>query len=125
MEESILLGQELQIYRVSQSMWKRHLAQIPAHGPERLRFMTDEHHRVRNFVVMELVVRQQPIEPIFIAERLNLALDRVNNILDELEKHLTFLVRSEQGAVLWAYPVTIEVTPHRLRFNSGEQVYAA
>ena len=125
MEETILLGQGSQIQEVSQATWKQHLAQIPEFAPGRLSFMTDTHHQVRNFVVVELVKRGQPIEPQLIAERLKLPPDRVKAILDELEKQLTFLVRDKRGAVAWAYPVTVEVTPHRLSFNSGERLYAA
>jgi hypothetical protein len=125
MEETILLGRERQIRKISHAMWKQHLAQIPEHAPGRLSFMTDAHHQVRNFVVVELAKLGQPIEPQFIAERLMLPANRVNAILDELEKQLTFLVRNEQGAVAWAYPVTVEATPHRLQFSSGERLYAA
>jgi hypothetical protein len=38
---------------------------------------------------------------------------------------MTFLFRNEQGSVTWAYPVTVDQTPHRVTFSSGEQVYAA
>jgi hypothetical protein len=38
---------------------------------------------------------------------------------------MTFVFRNGQGAVVWAYPVTVERTPHHLVFGSGEQVYAA
>ena len=30
-----------------------------------------------------------------------------------------------QGAVTWAYPVTVDQTPHHLTFNTGEKIYAA
>jgi hypothetical protein len=49
----------------------------------------------------------------------------VNTILDDLEKKLTFLFRNEEGAVAWAYPVTVDKTPHHLTFSTGEQLYAA
>ncbi len=42
-----------------------------------------------------------------------------------LEKHMTFVFRNEQGAVTWAYPVTVDRTPHRVAFSTGERVYAA
>jgi hypothetical protein len=45
--------------------------------------------------------------------------------LDELEQHMTFLFRNAQGDVVWAYPVTVEQTPHRITFDTGEQLYAA
>ena len=125
MDEIIFLGQEQQMHKVAQTMWKRHLAQIPEHGQARLRFMTDAHHQVRNYVVTELAIRQQPVGPKLICDILNLPFDQVKTILDELEQKLFFLVRNDQGAVTWAYPITIETTPHRLSFNSGERLYAA
>lgn len=87
--------------------------------------MTEAHHLVRNFVVTELAIRGQPIEPKLISESLKLSLKQVNTILDELEQKLFFLVRNAQGAVSWAYPITVEITPHRLTFKNGEQLYAA
>jgi len=59
------------------------------------------------------------------AERLHLSVERVNVILDELEKHMPFVFGNEQGAVARAYPVTVGRTPHRITFSTGEQVYAA
>jgi hypothetical protein len=54
-----------------------------------------------------------------------MTLTQITSILDELERKLFFLVKNEQGAVIWAYPVTVEPTPHRLNFNTGERLYAA
>ncbi len=87
--------------------------------------MSDEHHLVRDFVVRELPKVGKPLSPEFIAQKLNLSVDRVKLILDKLEKRLTFLFRNEQGAVVWAYPVTVENTPHYAIFSTGEQVYSA
>ncbi len=87
--------------------------------------MTDAHHRVRYFVVKELVNRQKPVAPEFISEMLHMPLEQVKAILEELERRLFFLVRNEQNAVLWAYPVTVEPTPHHLMFSTGEQLYGA
>ena len=56
---------------------------------------------------------------------LNMELNCVVSILDELERKLTFLYRDGAGAVVWAYPVTVEQTPHRITFSTGEQIYAA
>jgi hypothetical protein len=54
-----------------------------------------------------------------------MAVAQVRTILDELEKQMTFLFRNEQGAVAWAYPVTIDQTPHRVTFDTGESLFAA
>jgi hypothetical protein len=87
--------------------------------------MTEEHHRIRNFVVTELPRAGEPLSPEFIAQALKLPLDQVVGILDDLEKHMSFLFRNEQGAVEWAYPVTVDQTPHRMTFSTGERVNAA
>jgi len=52
-------------------------------------------------------------------------MERVKSILEELERKLFFLVRNEQGAVSWAYPMTVETTPHKLSLASGERLYGA
>jgi len=125
MEETILLGRDREILEIPQTTWKKSLEQVPQHTQSRLNFMTDAHHQIRYFVVKEMVVRQKPIEPEFISEKLNIPVGQVNSILDELERKLFFLVRNEQGAVAWAYPVTVETTPHKLSFSSGERLYGA
>jgi hypothetical protein len=73
--------------------------------------MTEDHHRIRDFVVLELPQLGKPIPAEHIGENLDLPMDRVLEILDELERNMTFLFRYEEGAVSWAYPVTAEVTP--------------
>ena len=125
MEERILLGRDQEIIEVPQATWKQHLTQIPQHSQSRLDFMTETHHQIRYFVVKELAIQQKPIEPEFIAETLKLPLELVKTTLEELERKLFFLVRNEQGAVAWAYPVTVEITPHKINFSSGERLYGA
>jgi hypothetical protein len=125
MEAKILLGRNEKIFEVPQATWQQHLTQIPQHSQARLRFMTNAHHQIRYFVVKEMVYRQEPIEPEFVSETLNLPLEGVNAILEELERNLFFLTRNEHGAVAWAYPVTVEPTPHKLNLSSGERLYGA
>ena len=125
MLNTILLGRGHQITEIPQEHWKQHLAQAPEHGRARLSFMSEAHHLVRYFVVREMPRIGRPIEPALISEELKLPPDRVNTILDDLEQNLFFLFRNEQGAVAWAYPVTVEETPHHLTFDTGEQLYAA
>jgi len=91
-----------------------------------LAFMTPTHHAVRNFVVRDLPRGGgAPLPAKRIAAMLRLELSRVIDVLDELERHLFFLVRSAAGDVTWAFPVTIAPTPHRLRFSTGERVSGA
>ena len=125
MGETVLLGRGRHISEISREMWEQHLAQVPAHSGARLSFMSEEHHRVRQFVVRELPSRGTPLGPEEISSALGLPLEQVEAILDELDTKLFFLVRNERGAVAWAYPVTVDPTPHHLSFSSGERLYAA
>jgi hypothetical protein len=125
MAEKILLGRDHKLLEIPVAAWKQHLAQVPQHSQSRLSFMTGTHHRVRYFVVKEIAKTQRPIEPEFISQELNIPLEQVNAILAELQQKLFFLVKNEAGAVIWAYPLTVEPTPHKLTFTGGERLYAA
>jgi hypothetical protein len=125
MNKSLLLGVSRFLLRIPRPIWQQEVARSTRASEKSLKFMTPEHHQIRDFVVRELPRLGKPIPPETIAQRLNMEFDRVISILDELEKNMTFLYRNEQGAVTWAYPVTVEPTPHRITFSSGEQIYAA
>lgn len=91
-----------------------------------LAFMTPEHHAVRNFVVRELPRnRQRPLTPAQIARSVRFDISAVTRLLDDLEPRLFFLVRDARGNVSWAFPVTSDRTPHRLRFSTGERISGA
>jgi hypothetical protein len=104
---------------------KRHVEDGAKKTAERLAFMTEDHHRVRDFVVLEIPRASAPLSPDFIAGALELPLDTVANILDDLESNMTFLFRNPEGDVAWAYPVTAEPTPHHVTFSTGERTFAA
>jgi len=94
-------------------------------GDVDLGFMSQDHHRVRNLVVQVLPQEAKPLTPEWISTKLSLTVPEVISILDDLEANMTFLFRDPQGAVTWAYPFTVEETPHYLMFSTGEQIYAA
>jgi hypothetical protein len=125
MKATLLLSRGGQLAPVPRATWEGHLVQAPAHAETRLSFMSPAHHRLRYFVVTELPRLGVPLTPEYLARQLRLPLSEISRLLDDLERHLFFLVRDEQGAVAWAYPVTAEPTPHRLTFSSGERLYAA
>ncbi len=125
MEDTIRLGRGRQIIAIPRAEWEHDLAEVPEHSGARLGFMSPDHHRIRNYVVKPLPIAGTPIAPETIAADLKLSLTQVGTILDELERQLFFLVRNEQGHVAWAFPITVDVTPHQLTFSSGERVYAA
>jgi hypothetical protein len=125
MNKSLLLGFWRFLLRVPRPIWQAEVARGARAAERSLAFMTADHHRVRDYAVRELPRFGKPIPPETIARDLGLDLDRTVSILDELEKKMTFLYRDEIGAVLWAYPVTAAVTPHCVKFSSGETIYAA
>lgn len=125
MSETILIGRGSQFSAIPRNLWQKQLSQVPKRMKIRLSFMTKQHHLVRYFVVRTLPRTGGPIPPEMIAAKLKITLKKVNAILAELEERLFFLVRDKQGSVLWAYPVTAEATRHRLRFSTGEEIYAA
>ncbi len=125
MTETILLGRRREMTTMPREDWEAGLAHLPERMKERLAFMSEDHHRLRCFVVSELPRRAVPLAPELLARELGLPLEKVGAILDELEKNLFFLTRDGQGAVNWAFPLTVERTPHQLSFSSGERLYGA
>jgi hypothetical protein len=123
--ETILLGRGREVTTLPREVWEHQLAGVPERMEKRLAFMTEDHRRVRYLVVGELPRQGVPLSPDWIARELDLPLDRVAAILHDLETNLFFLTRNAEGAVAWAYPLTVERTPHHLSFRSGERLYGA
>jgi len=90
---------------------------------DHLAIMTPHHHAVRNFVVRELPRQGAPLSPTQIARSLRLDVKHVADLIEDLERHLFFLVRNARGEVSWAFPVTSDRTPHQLRFSTGERIF--
>lgn len=126
MNRNLLLGLGRFLMPIPRPIWTRQVTK-DEQGIQSgaLDFMTADHHRVRDLTVLELPRQGRPLPPDWIARQLSLPLEQVQTILDELEQHMTFLFRNPQGEVTWAYPVTVDKTPHRVTFSSGESVYAA
>jgi len=124
MTDRVLLGLGRHMIPIPRMLWHR---VVHAHA-RRIRaglgFMSEDHHRVRNFVVTELPRAGVPLLPERIAAALDLPVSRVASLLEELERHLVFLFRNDRGAVTWAYPVTVDKTPHHATFSTGEEAYS-
>ena len=118
MNKSLLLGLWRFILRIPRPIWQQEVARSARASEKSLAFMTADHRKVRDFVVREMPRIAKPISPELIAQSLDMKLEQVLPILDELEKKLTFLYRNEEGAVIWAYPVTVEQTPHCVTFST-------
>ena len=124
MRDRLLLGVGRYMLPIPRVVWQRLVASGARKTPARLGFMSEDHHRVRDFAVTELLRTGAPLPPESFAEALDLDMERVGTILDDLEKHLTFVFRTDPRAVTWAYPVTVDETPHHASFSTGEEAYS-
>ena len=124
MRDSLLLGLGRFMIPIPRMLWERVVKAEARKSRASLGFMSEDHHRVRDFAVLELPRTRAPLAPESIAEALGLPLPRVVSILEELEKHLTFVFRGDQRVVTWAYPVTVDTTPHHVIFSTGEEAYS-
>ena len=122
MKGSALLGTGRSLLPLPGPLWQR---RVTSTGDDPLAWMTRDHHRVRDYVVREMPRFGEAIPPSVIAADLRLSLRLATALLDDLEKRLTFLYRDPEGAVTWAYPVTVAPTPHRVVYSTGETGYAA
>jgi hypothetical protein len=125
MKNNTQLGLGRYMVPIPRIIWQRIISKTAQKETVRLASIRSEaHHLAHDFVVKEMPRVGEPLSPEFIGQKLNMPVDRVNAILDELEKKL-IVFRYEQGAVVWAYPATADRTPHHLTFSTGEEVYAA
>jgi hypothetical protein len=125
MKNTLMLGLWRYMIKVPPFLWEKQILGAKKKFEAELGFMTAEHRAVHHCAVRELPAAGRPLSPGSIAKMTDLPVDRVIALLEELEEHMTFLFRNAQGEVVWAYPVTVDRTPHRVTFNSGERLYAA
>jgi len=124
MFERVLLGVGRRMIPVPEWLFRpmvnrdaKKLASRPALEPDQ--------RRVQHFAVREIPRRREPIAPEVFAKELDLGFDEVRQILDELERRMTFLCRRDGENVSWAYPVTADETPHQVRIDGGAAFSAA
>ncbi len=125
MKNAVLMGWWRFMIDVPPFLLKKKLPEARKKFEAHRSFMSREHDAVHHFVVRELPRLGRPMPPETIADALGLPVWRVADILADLERHMTFLFRNKAGEVVWAYPVTVEKTPHRVTFDSGETIFAA
>lgn len=123
--DTLLMRRKRRMFRLPAAIWRRNVRSEAHRAAARLEFMGPDHHRIRRFVVAELPRAQQSLSPEAIAAGVSLDIERVREILDELEAQLAFLYRRDGRNVDWAYPVTAEKTPHRVTLDNGERFFAA
>jgi len=125
MKDNIYLGMGGLLIPIPSFIWRRLVAKTASDAEDNLNFMSADHHKVRDFVVTQIPQVDGPISTATIAENLEMRVEDAKRIIDELERGMTFLYRSRPEGVTWAYPVTVDSTPHRVTFNSGVQTFAA
>ncbi len=122
----VRIGRGKTIERMDEAAWKDAVVAHVARMPERLSFMTPAHHRVRNAAVLALTrTGGRPLSMTHLAAAAAVDETDTRAIAAELERNLFFVVRQGEDFVSWAYPVTVDRTPHRVTFSSGETVFGA
>jgi hypothetical protein len=124
MFERILLGVGRRMVPVPEVLF-RPMVQRDANKLAKRPALEPDERRVQHFAVREIPRRREAIAPEVFAAELELPLDQVSQILDELERRMTFLCRRGGEDVVWAYPVTAAETPHQVRMEGGEPFSAA
>ena len=125
MNQSVLVAQGRDFDQKPAAEWRAAVRRATDQMRERLAFVTVEHQAVRSFAVMALPRLQRPLAVAEIAQHVNSPACRVQEIVEELERKLFFLVRNAAGHVAWAFPVTASQTAHELQFSTGERTFGA
>ncbi|MEW5733433.1 MAG: hypothetical protein AB1921_01185 [Thermodesulfobacteriota bacterium] len=125
MQESLMAGIWRFMLSLPPALWQSEVERTRKKASRALAGSHPETRRVHHHVVARMPAFGAPIPPEAVADELGLASRLTVEILDGLEKRLTFLWRNDQGHITWAYPVTVEKTPHAIALDTGESLYAA
>lgn len=125
MSNKLMLGLWRYVINVPPMVWQRQIQKGKQRFEREYGKMSRDVRKVHHFVVKELPRAGRPLPAATVSANLGLSLDQVGSALDYLEKRMTYLYRNPAGEVLWAYPVTVAKTPHRITFDTGEKLYAA
>lgn len=120
-----MLGLWRYIIKVPPFLWQKQIAKGKRRFEKERGALSEEYRLIHHFTVRELPRKGEPLSPEFISSAVGFPVDRVKTALDYLEKRMTFLYRNKKGEVIWAYPVTVDKTPHQITFNTGEKLFAA
>lgn len=125
MRNKLMFGLWRYVINVPPFLWQKQVAAGKRRFEKVSGALSRENRRIHHFVVKKLPEMGVPISQKVISDSLGISVDVVNSGLDFLEKQMTFLYRNKSGKVTWAYPVTVDKTPHRISFDTGEKLYAA
>lgn len=111
--------------RLPEAIGRRRVAAVAAKAAAIMAEFTDEHRGLHRFVVAELPRAGEALTIERLAEERSLPPATVKQLLDDLGEKKALIARDDNGAVVWAFPMTVTETPHGLSFKSGERLYAA
>ena len=124
-EEEVLIGVEKEMNVVPFSFINEEATKQAENARQRTYVFSDDKRKLHHFVVRELPRHGKPMSLGFISESLKMTPEQVGQIVDDLENDKTFLFRNNSEAINWAYPVSVDTTPHHITFSTGEKVNAA
>ncbi len=125
MSNRLMLGLWRYVLYVPPFIWKKQIEKGKKRFEREFGKMPEDFRHVHHFVVKELPCFGKPLPERIISKKLGLPSHRVRQATDYLEKRMTYLYRNESREVVWAYPVTVDKTPHKITFSTGEILYAA
>jgi hypothetical protein len=125
MQNTLMLGLWRYVINVPPFLWQKQIEKGKRSFEKAYGKLSEEDRAVHHFTVKELPYAGKPLSPNVISEKMGIPVAQIKAILDNLEKKMTFLFRNDRGEVTWAYPVTVEKTPHKITFSTGEKLYAA
>ena len=97
MGNSLLTGIWRTMVRVPPFLWEKQIEKARRRAKKSTCFMSLDHQRVHHYAVRELPRFGRPIPAEMVARELAMSDEHAVDILSDLEKHMTFLCRNEQG----------------------------
>lgn len=125
MMDHMNVGFRRHMFKLPRALGRRRVASLAGRARTIMDGLTEQHRTLHRFVVAELARAARPLTPELIAEQLGLAPDEVAGLIDDLGEKKALIARDASGAITWGYPVTVDETPHRLCFESGDRLFAA
>ena len=87
--------------------------------------LSEEERRVHHYIVKKMAVVKDPIVNELIADELKMSINKVHEIADKLENLKTFIYRSTDKGIDWAYPLSLIDTGFNMTASTGESFFAA
>lgn len=124
-DDNVLIGLKDDLVTIPFSDVKSEMKKGLKKAEDRVKLFSEEKRKIHHFIVKNLPILREPISPDLISQELQIPLNSVIKIVTELEEGKTFIYRNNSENINWAYPVTVDTTPHKIYFSTGEQVNAA